>query len=106
MTALTQLSAVAWSKQESVRGYSNKSPKSFEATGSGAAAGTTIVSTSLGAYGSDDDAFVGGLVEVVEASNGPGVGKGSPLRARVTAYDDATSPLTIESLGFQVGDGD
>jgi len=106
--SLVGLSVFAWARQRDALAFSYPAtyPRTFVASGNGAANGTTIVSTGLAAYTSADSEICGMFVQVVKAANASGGPLGSPIRARVTAYDDSTSTLTIEGLGFQTATGD
>ena len=114
MSEQTALSAMGWAKQESTRGYSYVAglPRTFETTSDGNSDGTILYSTSLASYASGDDDFVGMILEVVEAQNGPGISSGAPLRRTIMAYDheDAVptviGKMTVESFGFQIVAGD
>jgi len=112
MTAeLTALNQIGLTKQPNADGYTfgckTKSyPKHFESTGTGAANGTTIYSSSLATYGSANDDFVGLAVQVDYAANGPSGERGAPLRRSILAYSHASTKLTIEALPFQVAADD
>lgn len=106
--SITANDVIIWGRQpDSVGGRSrDNSVGVFTASGSGAANGTTIVSTELGSYGDSDDDFVGKWVEVVYATNAPGKESGAGICKRIVANDDGTSTITVDDLGFQTADGD
>lgn len=112
MTAeLTALNQIGLTPQPNAEGYTFGSktksyPKHFEATAAGAANGTTIISSTLGSYGSANDDFVGHVVQVDYAANGPSGERGAPLRRSILAYSHASTKLTIEALPFQVSADD
>lgn len=97
---IKQVSAVGFTKPTSASGY----PETFVATDAGSE--TTIISTTLGAYGSANSDFVGYFVMVLEAENGPSSENGAPLIRQITANNDSTSTLTIEALPFATASGD
>lgn len=104
---LSAYSMFAWCRQGSTGALTYGTPKTFEATGGGAANGTTIVCTTLNDYEASDRAnFVGWWVEVVRCANGPAGERGAPLRSRVLTYNEGTGTLTIEALPFQTASGD
>lgn len=107
---LSAQNAIAWSRQESAVALtwfaSATYPKTFRATGAGNANGCTIVSSTLGSYASANDDFVGAVIEVVYAANGPTGERGAPIRRRVMSYAHATTTLTVEDLGFQTSADD
>ena len=96
----------SWCLQKNANGLSFATPGAFEATGAGAADGTTIVSTSLASYASGNDDFVGMWIEVVAASNSSGVEQGAPIARRIVEYTHATQTFGVQALGFQTADGD
>jgi len=106
MSELTRLDALAWGKQKDALGLSRASVPYFNATGAGAANGTTIVSSELTGVFDADYKAVGLLVEVIYAANGPSGEHGGPIRARVIDYDSATGTLTVEALPWQTSEDD
>lgn len=106
--SLTNLGALAFARQKNALGFSYASgyPRTFVASGNGAANGTTIVSTGLAAYTSADSEICGLIVHVVKASNANSGELGAPIRSLCVGYVDSTGTLTVESLGFQTATGD
>jgi len=77
-------------------------PVTFTASGAGST--STIVSTTLGSLAAiaSDDALVGQRVRCVDASDARNIN----CEARITAFDDATSTLTIDQLPAATASGD
>jgi len=104
---LSAYSLFAWCRQGSTGALTWGTPKTFEATGAGAAGGTTIVCTTLDEYESSArSVFTGYWVEVLYCANGPSGERGAPLRRRVVGYNESTGTLTIDALPFQTASGD
>ncbi len=98
---------ISWVKGSRATGLAYGSPATFAATASGAADGTTIVSTTLATYTDSNDDLVGLWVRVLRAGAATGREDGNPVMRRIIGYVDSTGTITLnDALGFQSASGD
>jgi len=104
---LSAMDVISWVKGSRATGLAYATPATFEATASGNAGGTTIVSTTLAAYTDSNDDLVGLWVRVLRAGAATGREDGSPVMRRIICLSEAQSTITLnDALGFQSADGD